>query len=78
MKYEIKVSLKPDILNVEAKEVLHAVHSQGFGFVKSLLMAKSFIVEVNPDASQQDIQRIAKEILTNEIIEDYSIHKIDS
>lgn len=75
MKYEIKVQLKSDVLNVEAKEILRAIHSQGFSDVKSLVMAKSFVIETNYVG--EDVEKIAKNILTNEIIEDYSIHKIN-
>lgn len=81
MKYEIRVQLKKNVLNVEAKEVLSAVQSQGFAFVKSLQTAKLFVIELNSAISETDaleqVTKIAKEILANEVIENFYITKIN-
>ena len=76
MKYEIKVQLKPDVLNTEAKEILHAVHSQGFDFVHSLNTSKAFTIEVAENTPMEKITEIAQNILANEVIENFTITNV--
>ena len=73
MRYEVRVQLKSDVLNVEAKEVLSAVKFQGFDFVKDLQTSKVFVLEVQDGTKIEQVAKIAKEILTNEVIEKFSI-----
>jgi phosphoribosylformylglycinamidine synthase PurS subunit len=78
MKYEVRVQLKSNVLNVEAKEILSSIKSHGFHSVASLSTAKLFIIEVlNDDNPDSIAEEIAKNILTNEIIEKFSIEKIN-
>jgi phosphoribosylformylglycinamidine synthase PurS subunit len=78
MKYEVRVQLKPDVLNVEAKEIHSAIHSAGFSSVVGLHTSKLFILEIKDGSNHKDtIHKIADEILSNNIIEDFSITKID-
>ena len=78
MKYEVRVQLKKDVLNVEAKEVLSAIKSQGFS-VSSIQTAKLFTLEVDCVESQafELVTKIAKEIFTNEVIENFYITKVN-
>jgi phosphoribosylformylglycinamidine synthase PurS subunit len=73
VRYEVRVQLKSDVLNVEAKEVLSAIKSQGFAFVKDLQTSKVFILEVQDGTTIEHVEKIAKEILINEVIEKFSI-----
>lgn len=78
MKYEVRVQLKPDVLNVEAKEILSAVHSFGFSSVLGCQTAKIFILELQDGADCDEVVRkIADEILSNNVIEDFSITKLN-
>ena len=78
MKYEVRVQLKSNVLNVEAKEILSSIKSQGFNSVSSLTTAKLFTIEVlNDNTSHSIAEEIAKNILTNEVIEKFSIQKIN-
>lgn len=74
MKYEVKVQLKPDILNVEAKQILASIHSLGFTDVTSLNTIKTFVLEISESQSSHEeiIKAISSKLLTNEIIEDYT------
>ena len=78
MKYEVRVQLKKDVLNVEAKEVLSAIKSQGFS-ASNIQTAKLFIIEIDgsEDEALASANRIAKEILTNEVIENFYITKVN-
>jgi phosphoribosylformylglycinamidine synthase PurS subunit len=79
MKYEVRVQLKKDVLNVEAKEVLSAVKSQGFSSISSIQTAKLFILEVEGDESEAfaSVTNVAKNILANEVIENFYITKVN-
>ncbi len=79
MIYEVRVQLKKDVLNVEAKEVLSAVKSQGFSSVSSIQTAKLFVLEVEGSESESlaAVTKVAKEILTNEVIENFYITKVN-
>ena len=78
MKYEVRVQLKKDVLNVEAKEVLSAIKSQGFS-ASNIQTAKLFILEINGSEGEAlaSAKKIAKEILTNEVIENFFITKVN-
>ncbi len=78
MKYEVRVQLKKDVLNVEAKEVLSAIKSQGFSVV-NLQTAKLFTLEIDgtDDEAFDSAKKIAKEILANEVIETFYITKVN-
>lgn len=78
MKYEVRVQLKKDVLNVEAKEVLSAIKSQGFS-VSKLQTAKLFTLEIDGSESEafESATKIAKEILANEVIENFYITKVN-
>lgn|GEM_PF-4686188 len=78
MKYEVRVQLKKDVLNVEAKEVLSAIKSQGFS-VSNIQTAKLFNLEIDGTESEafEYATKIAKEILANEVIENFYITKVD-
>ena len=78
MKYEVRVQLKKDVLNVEAKEVLSAIKSQGFS-VSSIQTAKLFTLEVDGVESEafELVTKIANEIFTNEVIENFYITKVN-
>jgi phosphoribosylformylglycinamidine synthase PurS subunit len=73
VKYEVRVQLKEDVLNVEAKEVLSAINSQGFPFVSSLETSRVFTLQVQEGTSVDDVQKIAKDILCNQIIENFTV-----
>ena len=78
MKYEVRVQLKKDVLNVEAKEVLSAIKSQGFS-VSNIQTAKLFTLEIDGSESEafESAKQIAKQILANEVIENFYIIKVN-
>lgn len=76
MKYEVRVQLKPDVLNVEAKEILSAINNSGFPNVSMVQTSKIFTIELS-DTNEDTVHKIAEGILTNNVIEDFSITKIN-
>ncbi|MFT4967290.1 MAG: phosphoribosylformylglycinamidine synthase PurS subunit [Candidatus Deianiraeaceae bacterium] len=79
MKYEVSVQLKPDVLNVESKEILHSMHAMGYDSVLSLQTYKVFVLDVSPEekSPEEVVRNIASTILTNEVIEKFSFKKLN-
>jgi phosphoribosylformylglycinamidine synthase PurS subunit len=78
VKYEVRIQLKKNVLNVEAKEVLSAIKSQGFS-VSNIQTSKLFTIEIDgsEDEAFETVTKIAKGILANEVIENFYITKVN-
>lgn len=73
----VHVALKPTVLDPQGKTIQSALAKMGFGNIEDLRQGKLFALRLRPgvDAEQarQEVERIAREVLTNPVIEDYSI-----
>ena len=76
MKAHVYVSLKKTVLDPQGQTILAALHGLGFQNVASVRQGKSFELELSaklsPDEARAEVERIAKEVLTNPVIEEYS------
>jgi phosphoribosylformylglycinamidine synthase subunit PurS len=76
MKAHVIVSLKKTVLDPQGKAIHHAIESLGFQSVTNLRQGKYFEIDLegieNEDAARVEIERIAREVLTNPVIEDFS------
>jgi len=81
MKAKIHVTLKPSVLDPQGKAIHHAVETIGYRGIADVRQGKFFEVTLDPQLSPDDarasIERMAKEVLTNPVIEDYYI-ELDS
>jgi phosphoribosylformylglycinamidine synthase PurS subunit len=81
MKAKIYVTLKPSVLDPQGKAIHHAVETIGYRGIADVRQGKFFEVTLDPQLSPADarasIERMAKEVLTNPVIEDYDI-ELDS
>lgn len=76
MKAEIEISLKEGILDPQAKTIFNALHSLGFDCVRDLQISKKMILDLDVDSAnlaQERLESIAKDLLTNPVIENYKI-----
>lgn len=76
MKFEVRVELKANVFDVEAREILSSLKSNGYS-IDSVKTAKVFVINVtgpNPEATALDAVR---NILSNGVTETFSIKKID-
>src|SRR5262245_56327576 len=80
MKARIYVTLKPSVLDPQGKAIHHAVETIGYTGIKDVRQGKYFEVTLNEDASGEartQIERMARDVLANPVIEDYRIELDD-
>jgi phosphoribosylformylglycinamidine synthase len=81
MKAKIYVTLKPSVLDPQGKAIHHAVETIGYRGIADVRQGKYFEVtldsQLSPDDARASIERMAKDVLTNPVIEDYRI-ELDS
>jgi phosphoribosylformylglycinamidine synthase len=76
MRVEIRVSLKPGVVDAEGKNTLKAIQLQGFKGVDSVGTSKVYVIEMSakdPDEAKKMGEEISRALLANPVIHDYSI-----
>lgn len=75
-KAEVKIMLRPAILDVQGKTVENSLHSLGYTGVGHVRIGKHITLEIEA-ASLEEAQRIAREVservLSNPIMEDFEV-----
>jgi len=72
----IDVMLRKSILDVQGKTVEHALHSTGFKAIEQLHIGKHFKMTVSASSKDEAfsiVENATKQLLCNQIMEDYSI-----
>ena len=77
MKAKVYVSLKPGILDPQGKAIQHSVELLGFSGIEDVRQGKYFEISLENDAdrdeARESVSRMAREVLSNPIIEDYRV-----
>jgi phosphoribosylformylglycinamidine synthase len=77
MKAKVFVTLKPSVLDPQGKAIHHSIETLGFSNIEDVRQGKYFEIALNgqPDenAVRSEIERIAKDVLANPVIEDYKV-----
>ncbi len=77
MKAKVYVSLKPGVLDPQGKAIQHSVELLGFSGIEDVRQGKYFEIALDADADQEvareSVSRMAREVLSNPIIEDYRV-----
>ncbi len=76
MKAKVYVSLKPGILDPQGKAIQHSVELLGFGGIADIRQGKYFEIaldDANEQQARASVARMAREVLSNPIIEDYRV-----
>ena len=77
MKAKVYVTLKPGVLDPQGKAIQHSVDLLGYGGIEDVRQGKYFEIELDEslDAarSRETAERMAREILSNPVIEDYRV-----
>ena len=77
MKAEVYVTLKRGVLDPQGKAIHHAIETVGYAGVADVRQGKYFEIEVgdglSPEEARAELDRIAREILSNPVIEDYRV-----
>ena len=72
MKATVIVTLKPTVLDPQGMTIQRSVASLGLSDIADVRQGKIFHVELQGGAREQ-VERLAKEVLTNPVIEEYRI-----
>ena len=73
----VDVMLKPEIHDPQGEAVLSASHRLGFANVIGVRQGKRFELELDgpaDDTARAQIEEIARELLANPVIEEFSLH----
>ena len=77
MKAKVYVTLKPGVLDPQGKAIQHSVELLGFNDIADVRQGKYFEIAMDEGVVETDAQsavtRIAAEVLSNPIIEDYRV-----
>ena len=76
MKISATVTLKKDVLDPQGKVVSQTLKNMGYSDVVSVRQGKYFEIVLNETAKEkakEKVEEICKKLLTNIIIEDYTI-----
>ncbi len=77
MKAKVYVNLKPGVLDPQGKAIHHSVELLGFNGIADIRQGKYFEValdnSLNEAEAKEAVGRMAREVLSNPIIEDYRV-----
>ena len=77
MKAKVIVTLKPTVLDPQGLTIQRNLESAGISGISEVRQGKYFDVEVGDDLSESEcrglLERLAREVLTNPVIEDHRI-----
>jgi phosphoribosylformylglycinamidine synthase PurS subunit len=77
MKAKVYVNLKPGVLDPQGKAIQHSVELLGFGGIIDVRQGKYFEIALDEsldvNEARESIARMASEVLSNPIIEDYRV-----
>jgi phosphoribosylformylglycinamidine synthase len=77
MKALVYVTLKPSVLDPQGKAIHHSAELLGNRNISDIRQGKYFEVTLDPTVSENDaletVERIAKNVLANPVIEDYRV-----
>jgi phosphoribosylformylglycinamidine synthase len=75
MKACVYVSLKKSVLDPQGKTIQSALRKMGYASLQDVRQGKYFEISLNgglsKDQAQAEVDRIAREVLTNPVIEEY-------
>jgi phosphoribosylformylglycinamidine synthase PurS subunit len=81
MKARVYVSFKPTVLDPQGQTIRGALNGLGHSSIAAVRQGKFFDIEIAPGAGREQAQRemdqIARDVLANPVIEDYSIEFSD-
>ncbi len=76
MKAYVYVTLKPSVLDPQGQTIHNALRKIGFAGVDSVRQGKYFVIslapELNAEAARHEVERIAHDVLTNPVIEEFT------
>jgi phosphoribosylformylglycinamidine synthase len=82
MKARVYVSMKPSVLDPQGQTICGALNGMGYRQIAAVRQGKYFEVQLTeatePAAAAKLLDEVAREVLSNPVIEDYQIEILDS
>jgi phosphoribosylformylglycinamidine synthase len=72
MKAKVYVNLKAGVLDPQGKAIQHSVELLGFSGISDVRQGKYFEA-VDTQRARESVEKMAREVLSNPIIEDYRV-----
>ena len=77
MKAKVYVTLKKGVLDPQGKTIHHAVQTLGYQSITDVRQGKYFELELkddlSKDAARSEAERLARDVLSNPVIEDFRV-----
>ena len=77
MKAKVYVNLKPGVLDPQGKAIQHSVEQLGFGGIEDVRQGKYFEIALDESVNEADArnvaERMARDVLSNPVIEDFRV-----
>ena len=77
MKAKVYVTLKAGVLDPQGKAIQHSVELLGFAGISDVRQGKYFEIaldhSLDPEEAREAANRMAREVLSNPVIEDYRV-----
>ena len=73
---KVHVTLKKSVLDPQGQTILHAMDHMGIDSISGCRVGKFFEVEIesdSPESAREKLEQIAKDILSNPVIEDFTV-----
>ena len=79
MKARVYVSFKPTVLDPQGQTIQGALNGLGHRSVRGVRQGKFFEIEMDgaKTEAEREVDQIAREVLTNPVIEDYRVEFLD-
>lgn len=72
----VDVMPKAEILDPQGQAIVGALGRLGFTGVADVRQGKRFELEVDDSVSDADLERIAEDLLTNTVIEEFAVSRV--
>ena len=76
MRARVYVSLKKSVLDPQGKTIHHSLQNIGFGRIAEVRQGKFFEIDFASELTREEVrtevEKIAKDVLTNPVIEEFS------
>ena len=76
MRAKVFVSLKKSVLDPQGKTIHHSLQNIGFGKITEVRQGKFFEIDFDSELTlkevQAEVEKIARDVLTNPVIEEFS------
>ncbi len=78
MKAYVHVTLKSTVLDPQGQAIFNALKKMQYSGIEAVRQGKYFVLTLDDaldaDSARKEVERIAREVLTNPVIEEFSFH----